>query len=325
MNVLQTVDDVRRFLKEHRWVDRAETCEIYELSGGVSGRVWKIVTETGRLVLKQALPKLKVKDAWFSDVKRIEREQLAMSAVGQILESKQVPKIFQRDQENHAYLMTCAPEGSVPWKAQLLEGKLDRETAAAVGTLLRQMHEKSRTISTSIVDELKDLTYLNELRIVPFHHSIAAKYPELGDAIERLEHELITEKKCFVHGDFSPKNILVAKDSQLILLDFEAGHWGNPVFDLAFCTGHLLLKAFVSDQKDDMLHLIKAFLDAYGEWPNSFMRHLGLMLLARIDGQSRVEYVKEPDLKHQIRRIGKQWVSDQSEIHPFETMANALR
>ena len=47
-----------------------------------------------------------------------------------------------------------------------------------------------------------------------------------------------------VHGDWSPKNILVLKVSNVLAIDFECIHFGDPSFDAAFLLNHLLLKTF---------------------------------------------------------------------------------
>ena len=48
-------------------------------------------------------------------------------------------------------------------------------------------------------------------------------------------------KRALVHGDVSPKNILIGPHGP-VLLDAECAWWGDPAFDLAFCLNHLLLK-----------------------------------------------------------------------------------
>ena len=44
-----------------------------------------------------------------------------------------------------------------------------------------------------------------------------------------------------VHGDFSPKNLLIGAAGPVIL-DAECAWYGDPAFDLAFVLNHLLLK-----------------------------------------------------------------------------------
>src|SRR5690606_31921066 len=45
-----------------------------------------------------------------------------------------------------------------------------------------------------------------------------------------------------VHGDYSPKNVLV-HGGRLVLLDHEVIHFGDPTFDLGFSLTHFLSKA----------------------------------------------------------------------------------
>ena len=59
----------------------------------------------------------------------------------------------------------------------------------------------------------------------------------------RAEAErLVTCRSVLVHGDFSPKNLLVSGD-RLVIIDCEVAWYGDPAFDLAFLLNHLCLKA----------------------------------------------------------------------------------
>lgn len=69
-----------------------------------------------------------------------------------------------------------------------------------------------------------------------------AKDAELAPALYALADDLSSRKVALVHGDVSPKNILVGAD-EVVFLDAECAVYGDPAFDLAFCTTHLLLKA----------------------------------------------------------------------------------
>ena len=55
-------------------------------------------------------------------------------------------------------------------------------------------------------------------------------------------------KLALVHGDVSPKNILVGPDGP-VFLDAECAWYGDPAFDLAFCLNHLLLKCLWMPQR----------------------------------------------------------------------------
>ena len=59
-------------------------------------------------------------------------------------------------------------------------------------------------------------------------------------------------KRALVHGDVSPKNILLGPDGP-VFLDAECAWWGDPAFDLAFCLNHLLLKCLWTPSADRRL------------------------------------------------------------------------
>ena len=58
----------------------------------------------------------------------------------------------------------------------------------------------------------------------------------------------LSRSDALVHGDFSPKNVLVY-NRQLILLDHEVLHFGDPAFDIGFSLTHFLSKALHLPQK----------------------------------------------------------------------------
>ena len=53
---------------------------------------------------------------------------------------------------------------------------------------------------------------------------------------------------ALVHGDVSPKNILIGPNGP-VFLDAECAWFGDPAFDLAFCLNHLLLKCLWSPRR----------------------------------------------------------------------------
>ena len=73
-----------------------------------------------------------------------------------------------------------------------------------------------------------------------------------------------TTKHALVHGDISPKNILVGPGGP-VFLDAECAWWGDPAFDLAFCLNHLLLKGLWNRGAQER------FLDAFGRMSESYL------------------------------------------------------
>jgi aminoglycoside phosphotransferase (APT) family kinase protein len=119
----------------------------------------------------------------------------------------------------------------------------------------------------------------------------------LKPIINKLISELEGDKTTIVHGDFSPKNIMVGMDEQVYILDFEVTHVGNPVFDLAFLLAHLLCKLFRTNEPLDEKMLIASaqrFISSYEEIRSiseSLSLHTALIALARVEGKSPVNYL----------------------------------
>lgn len=306
--ILEGIEKVKTYLINEGIVNLSDKVHVEHLSGGVSCRVWKIAVNDDRWVIKQALEKLDVQVEWFSDVERIHREHEVMKQLDLIIPECNVPKILHVDYLNHIYLMTCAEEGAPTWKGLLMKGVFNADTAESAAHILSQIHSRSNQIDDKIKEKFSNQEYFIQLRIDPFHRFLIQKYPELKVEINALIAELTEQKTCLVHGDFSPKNMLVEKSGSIVLIDFEVAHWGNPVFDLAYCLGHLMLKAWHLNQPKEILRLIEVFTDNYTGKVNNLLAHLGLMLLARMDGKSPVNYIQDENLKQIIRNTGMNWI-----------------
>jgi Ser/Thr protein kinase RdoA (MazF antagonist) len=117
-----------------------------------------------------------------------------------------------------------------------------------------------------------------------------------------------------VHGDVSPKNILVGPNGP-IFLDAECAWYGDPAFDLAFCLNHLLLKClWTPPAAPGFLNCFEVLAKAYlagvvwelrGALEARSARLLPGLLLARVDGKSPVEYLNAETDKDRVRRVAR--------------------
>jgi 5-methylthioribose kinase len=311
-----------------------ERATIRELTGGVSNMVLLVERPSegeASFVVKQARRQLRTRQPWFSRLERIWREVevievcqqlLAKSAIsacpicaGRNLPAIDTPRILYVDRENYLFAMTAAPGMPPVWKTALLAGKADDSIAAACAHLLASLHGLS-WLNSDLGQRLGDSSLFEELRIDPYYRALAIVHPELKAELERLIAEVAENQLSLVHADFSPKNLLVGP-AELMMVDFETGHFGDPAFDLGFFQSHLVLKAFYhAPRHEPLLRLSEVFWHDYrthmAQWiePDQLVELERRMILnfagcalARIDGKSPVDYLDSPDRQDGVRRL----------------------
>jgi 5-methylthioribose kinase len=292
--------------------------QISELGGGVSNTVLLAESAGGqRLVLKQALGKLRVEQDWFSDRGRIFRESAGMRAVAPWLAPHSVPEVIFEDRDNLLFAMNAAPCEASTWKTQLMSGQVDPATAARIGEMLGAIVRNSWQ-RPEWESAFGDQTVFDQLRLDPYYRSTAARHPELAECFRALVRESQARRVSLVHGDWSPKNFLVW-DDHVMAIDFEVIHYGDPAFDTGFLLNHLALKSFYRPQsKLAYLRAAARFWEAYTKglpegaaWVEAAtIRHLGCLMLARIDGKSPVEYLKDERVREQVRKFARHLIVD---------------
>lgn len=158
-----------------------------------------------------------------------------------------------------------------------------------------------------------------QLRIDPFYRFVAGKNPQIEVSIRKLINELEGDKTTIVHGDFSPKNIMVSMSGEVFILDFEVTHVGNPVFDLAFLLAHLLCKFFNAPdplQAKLLANTAALFAKQYETLrpiSSSVCRHAALIALARVEGKSPVNYLSS-DQQGKVQKFTKEILLSSSAI-----------
>jgi D-3-phosphoglycerate dehydrogenase len=271
------------------------------LTGGVSSDIRIVVTAHGPIVVKRALERLNVTAVWRSDPSRAMTEARALKVAAELLGPDKVPAVLWERPETHTFGMTRIDPALRNWKAELLLGQVDMATARAAGALLGALHSRAAA-RPELAREFADTTNFYELRVAPFFEHVGERLPDLADPIARVVEAMTARRSTLVHGDYSPKNMLVQAD-RLVILDFEVAHWGDPTFDVAFCLSHLMLKGMRRAADRGAFHAaIVAFLHAYtvASGPHIDNRHLArllaCLLLARTDGDSPVEYLDSLDI-----------------------------
>jgi 5-methylthioribose kinase len=245
-------------------------------------------------------------------VGRIYREQEVMETLNPFL-PRAVPKVLDSDRERYVFAMEHAPSDARVWKEQLLAGVVEAERAEQSGRILGRIHQVTGQ-DTSRVSNFRDRTVFVQLRVEPFYRRIQERRPEVADAVEPLIEQMMSRTDALCHGDFSPKNLLVHREG-LMLVDYETAHLGDPSMDLGFFFSHLLLKSVKhSHLLDRFFDLTRAAWRGYqsevhfcpvADMVERGILHLGVCLLARIDGTSPVDYLPEEPKRESVRRLGR--------------------
>lgn len=283
------------------------------LTGGVASDIWKVDAHGRSFVIKRALAKLRVAQDWTAPISRNAGEVAWMQAAASIVPAA-VPRILAHDAGAGMFAMDYLEPGVYPvWKAELRAGRVSPAFAARVGATLAAIHAGTAG-NERIAKTFSDDDMFQSIRLEPYLLTTARRHPDLQKILLRLAEGTLTTKLALVHGDVSPKNILVGPDGP-VFLDAECAWYGDPAFDLAFCLNHMLLKCvWVPEATSDLMDSFEAMASAYlagvrWEDPATIESRatalLPALMLARIDGKSPVEYITEEADKNRVRAFAR--------------------
>jgi len=288
-----TLETVPEYLVGRGVFEPGAGLEVEELGGGVSAAVFAVRGESKRIVVKQARERFSVADEWIVPRDRAVDEARALELMA-VITPGSVPRLLDVDPSSYALVMEEAPAAWRPWKSMLLEGEADTAVARRLGEVLAALHGRTADVGLGSAESF------DAQRVDPYFRTIQRRHPELAGEIEAYVGRLLATDRCVVHGDYSPKNVLVG-GAGLWVIDWEIVHRGDPAFDVAFLLNHLLLKT-IHGREARAGHEAcgRAFLDAYGaELDMTYVLGLvGCLMLARVDGKSPAEYLTEPEREH---------------------------
>jgi aminoglycoside phosphotransferase (APT) family kinase protein len=289
----------------------AEQPPIAPLTGGVSSDIVRVDLARGPVCIKRALPRLKVQAEWRAPVERSRFEFEWMKAAGAVVPDA-VPRILGEDPDAGMFAMEFLPPDRYPvWKTQLRDGVIEPATAAEVGRRIAAIHGATAG-SLDIAQRFSTDHIFHPIRLEPYLSATAARHPECADRLESLVRITLATKRTLVHGDVSPKNILVGPKGP-VFLDAECAWYGDPAFDLAFCLNHMLLKCLWRPQWTGR------YLECFDALARTYLQNVGWepavdietrcahllpgLFLGRVDGKSPVEYITEERDRNRVRRV----------------------
>jgi aminoglycoside phosphotransferase (APT) family kinase protein len=277
------------------------------LAGGVSSDIWRVELRSGPVCVKRALPRLRVAQLWEAPVERNRYEWRWMQAAARIAPGS-APRILAHD-EAGLFAMEFLDGARHPlWKDELRAGRADAAFAARVGERLARIHAATAG-DAGVAREFATDAGFHAIRLEPYLLAAARAHPDVGARLCSLAERTAATRMALVHGDVSPKNILVGPGGP-VFLDAECAWYGDPAFDLAFCLNHLLLKCcWVPQAQARFLDCFDALARAYlavhapAGLEERAATLLPGLLLARVDGKSPVEYLTDEAQKDRVRRV----------------------
>jgi aminoglycoside phosphotransferase (APT) family kinase protein len=272
-----------------------------ELSGGVSSDIWRVDLPAGPVCVKRARARLKVADAWEAPIERSDAEAAYLQEVAPVVLGH-VPRVLAHDPGAHVLVLEWLDPVTHPvWKQHLLEGRVDAQVVEMLGRILAAIHATSAADPT-IATRFDNAAQFAALRLDPYLEAAARAHPDLAGPLRARREAIESNRRVLVHGDVSPKNILVGPIGP-VLLDAECATFGDASFDLAFCINHLLLKCAHRPEAtaaylDGVARLSAAYVTGISWEPAELLEArtaalVPALALARIDGKSPVDYLDE--------------------------------
>lgn len=298
------------FLREKGLAGTDENPAATPLAGGVSSDIWRVDLRDGPVCVKRALARLRVAQLWEAPVERNLYERRWLQTAARIVPGI-APRVLAAS-DTGLFAMEYLP--TLPlWKNELRAGRADAAFARRVGGDLAKVHAATAN-DPEIARQFATDANFHAIRLEPYLLATGRAHPDLAPLLQALVARTAATRLALVHGDVSPKNILLGAHGP-VLLDAECAWYGDPAFDPAFCLNHLLLKGlWVPQAKARFLECFAAFAEAYlagATWePRAALETriatlLPGLLLARVDGKSPVEYLSDETSKDVVRRVAR--------------------
>ena len=304
------------YLIANEWVESGSKIGMNNLNGGVSAKtVWVTLPNEKQLVLKQGLEKLRVAADWYCSPERTATEARALLWLNEILPGA-VPKFAFWDAENYILGMHAVKLPHTNLKTDLLAGQINPDMIKQTGEILGTIHRRGSD-HPEVKKSFSNRHFFEVLRLEPYYQYTGSIVPATMAFMNALIKDTRKVQTTAVHGDYSPKNMLV-KDNRIVLLDHEVMHLGDPAFDVGFMLSHLLSKAnHLPANRHEFINAAQHFWKYYtlnnpitaSAIEERAVRHTIGCLLARVKGRSPLEYLEENSRSKQLK-IGQSLITN---------------
>jgi len=304
----------KKLLTELALIQSDENITVTALTGGVASDIAKVATSNKIYCVKFALAKLKVQAEWFAPVHRNSAEYAWLEVAASVAPASAI-KLYGKSDRLHGFAMEYLEHDAYLWKTSLLTEEPDNKEADLVGDVLGRIHAASTETGFN-THSFQNHEDFKALRIEPYLLFTAKQHPDIAGRLEQMAHSLFKAATVLVHGDVSPKNIMIRAGGP-VLLDAECATMGDPSFDVAFCVNHLVLKAIhLPSSKARYLANTASLWATYrtsvawepvNKLESRICKLLPALMLARVDGKSPVEYLAANE-QNTVRQVARELI-----------------
>lgn len=234
-----------------------------DISDGNINMVFRVVGERSSVIVKQALPYLRVAGkSWPLTRHRIKTENSAF-LIHNSLAPNAMPEILHFDQEMCAIVMEDL-HGFQPWRDALIQGKDSKHVARVVAEYCSSIlvQTSDLVLNDAEQQDLRRKFYYTELCLVTEELFFTAPYlenktnrfdPELAALVTDLHSDealrgaasemrtiFKTKDQALIHGDLHSGSVMVSED-QVRIIDLEFAFYGPFGFDLGVLFANLAL------------------------------------------------------------------------------------
>ena len=229
-NALQ--DRCHKLMVELGLIEAKDTIKATALTGGVASDIAHVQAANHDYCVKFALPKLRVEADWYAPVERNLAEYRWLETYASIDPEGAIPLFGHSPSLNGFVMGYLSGPNTYLFKSALFEGKGSKQDAYNIGRNLGRIHQ------ISAKNQFDTLPFNNRddfyaLRIEPYLIHTAKLHDAVADRLTKMADLLYQSKQVLVHGDVSPKNILI-HDGRPYLLDAECATMGDASFDVSF-------------------------------------------------------------------------------------------
>ncbi|SCL17435.1 phosphotransferase [Micromonospora inyonensis] len=236
--------------------------EVETFGEGKINAVFGVRGDRGSLVLKQALPWIRVLPNWALTVHRVEREAWFLESWADF-NAAHVPKSYGYDDGAHTLAMEELT-GYELWRTALHEGRVSAAAATGAGTMVarsafhtspfgRDAEAHARDVARSanpamdqmMQDVVFDIPFTVDARnstdpqLTRWREKVRADEAVLTRVAE-LRWCYGTRREALLHGDLHTGSVMVAGD-QVRVIDGEFARYGPVAWDLGELWAHLVL------------------------------------------------------------------------------------